>query len=107
MRIGVFSWPDCRQIVSIPWQEDMRALYAIAYPGGPDPSRRGGRRSDRRAPEGSSACLVVAASDETVRFHEIWGKGSKSVLPWPGVLGSSRILEDIENVDPHGGMVIR
>src|SRR5690554_1564406 len=35
VRIAVFSWPECRQVVAVPWQEDMRALYAISYPGGP------------------------------------------------------------------------
>ena len=34
-RIAVFSWPDCKQVVAIPWASDMRALYAIPYPGGP------------------------------------------------------------------------
>ncbi|RPA86336.1 WD40 repeat-like protein [Ascobolus immersus RN42] len=104
MRIGVFSWPDCKQVVSIPWQEEMRALYAIAYPGGPDPAGRGGRRSDQGSTDtdGHAACLVVAASDETVRFHEIWGKSRKTVYPKAGVLGGSSILEYDEGIYGEG-----
>ena len=48
IRIAVFSWPTCECIVSIPWErkpngEIGRALWAIAYPGGPNdavPTRR-------------------------------------------------------------------
>ncbi|KAH8152833.1 uncharacterized protein LAJ45_03059 [Morchella importuna] len=108
IRIAVFSWPECKQVVQIPWQEDMRALYAVAYPGGPNDSpssfasdtattnasnmgrtESGNDDADilreefgvigrnigfprwpgRNRPK-SEGCIVVAASDETVRFHE-------------------------------------
>jgi WD40 repeat protein len=41
IRIAVFSWPDCKCVVSIPWErkangEIGRALWAIPYPGGPN-----------------------------------------------------------------------
>ena len=120
IRIVVYSWPACTQVVRVPWQEDMRALYAVAYPGGPQISEgrtssslaaahggggsgghgvadvdadadesdddedirllrelgtRPGLRRKRRQCEG---CIVVAASDETVRFHEVWGDMSAS-----------------------------
>ena len=34
-RIAVFSWHKCQQVLAIQWVSDMRALYAILYPGGP------------------------------------------------------------------------
>ena len=48
IRIAVFSWPSCKCVVSIPWERKLngeigRALWAIAYPGGPNdavPTRR-------------------------------------------------------------------
>ena len=48
IRIAVFSWPSCECVVSIPWERKLngeigRALWAIAYPGGPNdavPMRR-------------------------------------------------------------------
>lgn len=109
-RIAVFSWPDCKQVVSIPWAGEMRALYAIAYPGGPNETGKckkeseGGRWWSRTADEG---CIVVAGSDESVKFHEIWsgsgtGMGNKS-----GGLGWSEILEGLEGVDGDWGEVIR
>ncbi|KAL7272559.1 hypothetical protein RUND412_004629 [Rhizina undulata] len=146
IRIAVFSWPECKQVVQIPWQEDMRALYAVAYPGGPNDtslsktrieeddipeeevlrediagpgtaavgtSSRGGRigtpsrvgrRPERRTGEG---CIVVAASDETVRFHEVWSETRRGVLGWRGVLGGSDILEGLEGIEKDGGEMIR
>ena len=109
-RIAVFSWPDCQQVVSIPWGGDMRALYAIAYPGGPNETGKHKRESEgskwwsRTAEEG---CIVVASSDESVKFHEIWsghgiGMGKKS-----GGLGWSKILEGLEGIDGDWGEVIR
>ncbi|EDN94789.1 hypothetical protein SS1G_10664 [Sclerotinia sclerotiorum 1980 UF-70] len=71
-RIAVFSWPDCKQVAAIPWEGEHRALFAIPYPGGPNEShssREGGRAMSRTAQEG---CLVVASSDESVKFHEVW-----------------------------------
>lgn len=143
VRIAVFSWPECRQVVQIPWQEDMRALYAVAYPGGPnepatstttlansrriedsiddgdvlredtsvgiasgsrDATARWAARSGRPKSEG---CIVVAASDETVRFHEVWSETRRGVLGWRGVLGGSDILEGLEGIEKDGGEMIR
>ena len=109
-RIAVFSWPDCKQVVSIPWSGDMRALYAIAYPGGPNEtgkSRReseGGRWWSRTAEEG---CIVVASSDESVKFHEIWSGSGKGMGTKSGGLGWSNILESLEGVDGDWGEIIR
>lgn len=107
-RIAVFSWPDCRQVVAIPWSGDIRALYAIPYPGGPNESTRqrgeGGMWWSRTAEEG---CLVVASSDESVKFHEVWSEARKSAGGSLGLLGGSDILESLEGIDKEGAEIIR
>lgn len=106
----------------------MRALYAVAYPGGPSVSEgsasRGSDddeqdeleslvsgRSPRRCREHrrfvGEGCIVVAASDETVRFHEVWSDDRKGVLGWRGMLGGSDILEGLEGIDRDGAELIR
>lgn len=98
-RIAVFSWPDCKQVAAIPWETDHRALYAIAYPGGPNESsvaREGGRGMSRTAAEG---CIVVASSDESVKFHEVWTSTKKATAGVEGLLGGSDILDGMEGVD--------
>lgn len=145
IRIAVFAWPECVQVVSIPWQEDMRALYAVHYPGGPAVSEGSGSaatgeydsedeereieellnrvnsgdngaweemRNRRRKPankkkRGTEGCIIVAASDETVRFHEVWSENPRGVLGWKGVLGGSDILEELEGIENEGSDVIR
>ncbi|KAH0556673.1 hypothetical protein GP486_005527 [Trichoglossum hirsutum] len=104
-RIAVFSWPECRQVVSIPWASEMRALYAIAYPGGPNETntRKSGSCS-RTAEEG---CIVVASSDESVKFHEVWGEAKGAVGGNKGMLGGSDILESLEGIDKEASETIR
>jgi meiosis-specific APC/C activator protein AMA1 len=104
-RIAVFSWPDCRQVVSIPWASEMRALYAIAYPGGPNETntRKTGSGS-RTAEEG---CIVIASSDESVKFHEVWSDAKGTVGGNKGMLGGSDILESLEGIDKEGNETIR
>jgi len=109
----------------------MRALYAVAYPGGPSVSEgsriraddddsddgddegerllrelgaREPRRKEKRQPEG---CIVVTASDETVRFHEVWGGDRRAVTQRQGVLGGSAILEGLEGIEGEGDETIR
>ena len=55
----------------------------------------------------SDGCIVVAASDETVRFHEVWSDCRKGVIGWRGVLGGSDILEGLEGIEKDGGETIR
>ncbi|KAK6528508.1 hypothetical protein TWF281_009749 [Arthrobotrys megalospora] len=120
IRIAVFTWPDCHKVVSIPWAEDMRALYALPYPGGPPESKNGRSSNSENGGLNSAApgstdpkyegCLVVAASDETIRFHEVWGvvggkvrqrrRGSASAL-------GSEILETLEGIEKDGPYKIR
>ena len=106
-RIAVYSWPACEQIVAIPWRDEMRALYAIPYPGGPDLGRmgcEGGAWSPRTREEG---CIVVAGSDGSIKFHEIWCDTKKTVRPRRGALFGSDILEDLHDIDKEGVETIR
>ncbi|KAI4227375.1 MAG: hypothetical protein L6R36_002455 [Xanthoria steineri] len=107
-RIAVFSWPDCRQVVAIPWAQDMRALHAIAYPGGPNEKGQRAREGEawwsRTHEEG---CIVVACSDESVKFHEIWTGRRKSTSVGAGLLGGSDILEALEGFDKQDARTIR
>ncbi|KAK3304187.1 WD40 repeat-like protein [Chaetomium strumarium] len=86
IRIAVFSWPDCRQIAAVPWNGEHRALYAIPYPcvspSGPATERSNSRRRDKKA-RGSSrtpveGCIMVASSDRSVKFHEVWAADKKA-----------------------------
>lgn len=107
-RIAVFSWPDCKQVVAIPWANELRALHAIPYPGGPN-------EKDKRSGEGEAwwsrtneeGCIVVACSDESVKFHEVWTGRKKSMGMGAGLLGGSDILESLEGFDKEDKMVIR
>ncbi|KAI0401768.1 WD40-repeat-containing domain protein [Xylaria palmicola] len=102
-RIAVFSWPDCRQVAAVPWEGEHRALYAVAYPGGPpDTYRTRARRRSRTAEEG---CVVVASSDESVKFHEVWLAGRKTTTLGSGVLAGSDILEMEEGIDKEGDVI--
>ncbi|KAI1343636.1 WD40 repeat-like protein [Xylariaceae sp. FL0016] len=80
-----------------------RALYAIAYPGGPnDTYRTSERRRSRTAEEG---CIIVASSDESVKFHEVWMAERKATTLGSGVLGGSDILEMGEGIDKEGDVI--
>ncbi|KAI9855049.1 MAG: hypothetical protein M1824_006423 [Vezdaea acicularis] len=109
-RIAVFSWPDCQQVVAIPWTNSLRALYAVPYPGGPNETMTRKSRSEggpwlsRTAEEG---CLVVAGSDQSIKFHEVWADHRKSIGGSKGLLGGSDILEALEGFDKEGHEVIR
>ncbi|KAF2624236.1 WD40 repeat-like protein [Macroventuria anomochaeta] len=119
-RIAVFAWPSCEQVVAVPWWDENRALCAVAYPGGPmstpDDEETDGERArgedglwNRRGVE--EGCLVVAASDMAVRFHEIWtggrgGHGSGGLLGGStGLLGGSDILEELHGVEREGAVI--
>ncbi|KAI0099115.1 WD40-repeat-containing domain protein [Nemania sp. FL0031] len=80
-----------------------RALYAVAYPGGPsDTYRTKERLRSRTAEEG---CVVVASSDESVKFHEVWLAGRKATALGSGVLAGSDILEMEEGIDKEGDVI--
>ncbi|KAK2025390.1 WD domain-containing protein [Colletotrichum zoysiae] len=97
-RIVVFSWPSCRQISAVAWPGGPRALYAIPYPGGPADARKG----SRTAREGT---IVVASSDETLKFHEVWRDQPKMAIGGAaGILGSD-ILESLAGIDKEGDVI--
>ncbi|KAK4153871.1 WD40 repeat-like protein [Chaetomidium leptoderma] len=109
VRIAVFSWPECRQVGAIPWAGEHRALYAIPYPCGPEDVRssrsgrgRKGRGRSRTAKEG---CIMVASSDKSVKFHEVWAADKKGTAGVAGVLGGSPILEFLEGIDREGEVI--
>jgi hypothetical protein len=110
-RIAVFAWPSCEQVVAVPWWDENRALCAVAYPGGPtsgppDVGRDGRSRGEddvglRRGVE--EGCIVVAASDMAIRFHEIWSDKRNDTARvfgsgTAGLLGGSDILEGIHGI---------
>lgn len=97
VRIAVFSWPECRQVAAIPWEGEHRALYAISYPGTPSDHASGSSISD--------GCIVVAASDESVKFHEVWSQGVKTTIGEVGLLGGSDILEGLDGIDKEGDII--
>ena len=84
-RVAVFAWPSCRMVVGIPWWGEERALYAIEYPG-------------------LGGSLVIATSDASIKFHEVWsgsstdaGKGGGSVLGSP-ILDDELLLERMDAI---------
>jgi meiosis-specific APC/C activator protein AMA1 len=84
-RVAVFAWPSCRMVVGIPWWGEERALYAIEYPG-------------------LGGSLVIATSDASIKFHEVWsgstsdgGKGGGNVLGSP-ILDDELLLERIDAI---------
>ncbi|EME48918.1 hypothetical protein DOTSEDRAFT_109772, partial [Dothistroma septosporum NZE10] len=99
-RVAVFAWPSCRRVVSIPWWGEERALSAVAYPGGPYGGS--GQRNDRTLRSGQGhrtreeGCLVVATSDASIKFHEIWPDRSEQGREKSdrGKFGGGSILED-------------
>ncbi|KAI9725440.1 MAG: hypothetical protein M1828_003111 [Chrysothrix sp. TS-e1954] len=106
-RVAVYSWPSCNQIIAIPWHDEMRALYAIPYPGGPDVGV--GRRNRgawwRRANQ--DGCIVVAGSDGSVKFHEVWCESRRAAGGRQGLLGGSDILESLHGIDKDDAETIR
>ena len=75
----------------------------------------GGRAAGKpvKRVERHNGCIVIAASDETIKFHEVWGSDEKA--PYGGVrmlgmgglgmLGGSDILEDLEGIDKEGDVI--
>ncbi|KAJ5585533.1 uncharacterized protein N7459_005333 [Penicillium hispanicum] len=66
--------------------------------------KEGGMWCRRTLEEG---CIIVASSDQTVKFHEVWTGRRKSTGVACGLLGGSDILEGIEGIEKSGSEVIR
>ncbi|KAF2190795.1 WD40 repeat-like protein [Zopfia rhizophila CBS 207.26] len=106
-RIAVFAWPSCEQIVAIPWYDENRALYAIPYPGGPNTGREKGEDGVWWSRTSEEGCIVAAASDAAIRFHEIWTEDKRNATEGAGLLGGSDILENLHGIEKDGDPVIR
>jgi hypothetical protein len=52
-------------------------------------------------------CIIVASSDQTVKFHEVWTGRRTSFGSSSGLFGGSDILESMEGIDKSGSEVIR
>ncbi|KAF7549964.1 hypothetical protein G7Z17_g6026 [Cylindrodendrum hubeiense] len=99
-RIAIFSWPECKQVAAIPWEGELRALYAIPYPRGP-----GYRMNQKSGSAGQEGCIVVASSDKSVKFHEVWSRERGATVGGRGMLGGSDILEGLEGIDKEGDVI--
>ncbi|KAJ5160827.1 uncharacterized protein N7482_007831 [Penicillium canariense] len=67
--------------------------------------KEGGMWCSRTMEEG---CIIVASSDQTVKFHEVWaGRRTTIGSAACGLLGGSDILEGMEGIEKSGGEVIR
>ncbi|KAJ5273393.1 hypothetical protein N7478_008518 [Penicillium angulare] len=66
--------------------------------------KEGGMWCTRTMDEG---CIIVASSDQTVKFHEVWTGRRKSTGSACGLLGWSDILEGMEGIEKSGSEVIR
>lgn len=67
--------------------------------------KEGGTWCSRTKEEG---CIIVACSDQTIKFHEIWSSQPSSFGDPPsGNLGGSNILEGMEGIERSSGEVIR
>ncbi|EMC96649.1 hypothetical protein BAUCODRAFT_122632 [Baudoinia panamericana UAMH 10762] len=82
VRIAVFAWPSCECLVKIPWWSEERALWAVRYPRGPSGAGEGKVDAEGRPWYGhrtkEEGCLVVATSDASIKFHEIWAEGNSN-----------------------------
>ncbi len=87
-------------MATIPWEGKHRALYAIPYPKGPHDANPCPR--SRTAAEGG---IVIATSDESIKFHEVWAADDRATTGGVGMLGGSDILEDIEGIDKEGDVI--
>lgn len=119
-RIAVFAWPSCRQVAAIPWEGKHRALCAIQYPLDPPRSsipwkerslqRKSGKRGElqdilKSVNSNRGGCVVVAASDESVKFYEVWPDNKKTATGGVGMLGGSDILECLEGINRNVGII--
>lgn len=48
---------------------------------------------------------MVASSDESVKFHEVWTANQKATSGGEGLLGGSDILEGLEGIDKEGEII--
>ncbi|KAL2700097.1 hypothetical protein AAEP93_008620 [Penicillium crustosum] len=66
--------------------------------------KEGGMWCARTKEEG---CIIVASSDQTVKFHEVWTGRRTNTTSACGLFGGSDILEGLEGIEKTGDEVIR
>lgn len=66
--------------------------------------KEGGLWCSRTVEEG---CIIVASSDQSVKFHEVWSGLKKGTGAATGLFGGSEILEGLEGIEKQGREVIR
>ncbi|KAK1064168.1 hypothetical protein LTR12_005905 [Friedmanniomyces endolithicus] len=106
IRVAVFGWPGCECRVKVPWVSEERALWGVAYPRGPavgGAGQGGSGESEHGRRTRNEGCLVVATSDASIKFHEVWA--DEAVLgDWQGTLGGSQILEGVLGMERSSGI---
>ncbi|EMR68629.1 putative wd domain-containing protein [Eutypa lata UCREL1] len=91
------------QVTSLIWSTTRREIVATFGYAQPDHPYRIAVFSWPECPEG---CIVVASSDESVKFHEVWTAGRKATTGLDsGVLAGSDILEMNEGIDKEGDVI--
>lgn len=106
-RIAVYAWPSCDQVVAIPWHDEMRALYAVPYPRGPTNGRSRQEGKAWWSPTAREGCIIVAGSDGSIKFHEVWCEAKQPMGSRSGLLGGSEIIEKMHGIDKDDRDVIR
>lgn len=89
-----------------------RSPERVNEAGRPKPSLRivrpkekeGGMWCTRTMEEG---CIIVASSDQTVKFHEVWTGRRQGIGSACGMLGGSDILEGMEGIEKSSSEIIR
>ncbi|GES61791.1 WD40 repeat-like protein [Aspergillus terreus] len=67
-------------------------------------AKEGGLWCSRTMDEG---CIIVASSDHTVKFHEVWSNSRRDIASDSGPYGGSEILEGLEGLEKTGEEIIR
>jgi WD40 repeat protein len=67
-------------------------------------AKEGGLWCPRTVEEG---CIIVASSDQSVKFHEVWSSRKRRKAAASGPYGGSEILEGIEGLERPGNEIIR
>ncbi|KAL4919975.1 WD40-repeat-containing domain protein [Aspergillus aurantiobrunneus] len=67
-------------------------------------AKEGGLWCSRTVEEG---CIIVASSDQSVKFHEVWSGPAKHKSSTSGPYGGSEILEGLEGLENPGREIIR
>lgn len=67
-------------------------------------AKEGGLWCSRTMEEG---CIIVASSDQTVKFHEVWSGSGRKIATGSSPFGGSQILEGLEGIEMPGNEIIR